>query len=123
MEILHKLKKHSDGQQAASCQIVSPPFSCGVAWLVNLLLELDIKTTNVGFGQNHWFSENEFTVIEAEPLKHLKWHLPILHRQEKFVFQKDIEVFWEHRLDFVNQGYRKSVLFIRDPRDAIYSLY
>ena len=123
MEILHKLKKHSDGQQAASCQIVSPPFSCGVAWLVNVLLELDIKTTNVGFGQNHWSLEHDFTPIGSEALKHLKWHLPILHRQEKFVFKADREVFWEHRLDFVNQGDRKTILFIRDPRDAIYSMY
>lgn len=121
--VIQEIKNHFDGQETASYQIVSPPFSCGVAWLVNILLELDIKTTNVGFGQNHWSFENDLTLIEPEALNHLKWHLPILHRQEKFVFEANIEVFWEHRLDFVNQGHKKTILFIRDPRDAIYSMY
>lgn len=105
------------------CQIVSPPFSCGVAWLVNALLELNIKTTNIGLLADHWDQDNEVSIIGRIPLNHLKWHLPILHRKEKFVFQENMEVLWEHRLDFINYGKRKTILFIRDPRDAIYSLY
>ena len=32
---------------AARFQIVSPPFACGVTWLVNALLHLGVKVTNI----------------------------------------------------------------------------
>ena len=106
-----------------SFQIVSPPFSCGVAWLVNALLELDIKTTNAGFEPDHWNSHDDHWGLSAKALGHLKWHLPVLHERQRFFFPEQVEVFWEHRLDFARLGPCPTILFVRDPRDAVHSLF
>lgn len=110
------------GLEAGKFQIVSPPFACGVAWLVNALIALDIKTTHAEFCDAHWEKGKDGWSISAQAAQHLKWHLPILHTKEKFVFPEEIEIRWEHRLDFANSP-RPTILLVRDPRDAIYSLY
>ena len=103
--------------------LVSPPFSSGAAWLVNALLSLGVKCTNVGFLGKHWLADKNRHVVANDAWDHLSWHLPTLHTQREFSFREDIEVFWEHRLDMAAYGDRKTILFVRDPRDAIYSLY
>ena len=104
-------------------QIVSPPFACGVTWLVNVLLELGVKTTNPNFDPGHWKAEGVKTAIGESAWDHLRWHLPILHRTREFSFQPDLEVIWEHRLNFARAAENPTILYVRDPRDAIYSLY
>ena len=104
-------------------QVVSPPFACGVTWLINALLHLDIRATNTGFEPGHWVQEDRASVIGERALSHLKWHLPILHARQSFVFRENIDVTWEHRLDFAQRGPVPTILFVRDPRDAVHSLY
>lgn len=94
-----------------------------MTWLVNTLLELGIRTS-------HWTSLDAWRETPdggwtlAEPaLGLLKWHLPALHRQDALRFRNDHEVVWEHRLDFARRPLRAAVLYLRDPRDAIHSLY
>lgn len=104
-------------------QIVSPPFSCGVARMINMLLELNIKTTNTVFGGCHWIDLNNGMIeLSNVAQDHLKWHLPIFHKTNFFKFTEETEVIWEHRLSFAQNDY-PTILFVRDPRDAIYSLY
>ncbi len=105
------------------CQIVSAPFSSGVTWLVNVLLELNIRTTNTSFLTGHWMNDERGAEIGPKACAHLKWHLPVLHERTKFSFEPGLEVLWEHRLDFALQPERPTILYVRDPRDAIYSLY
>lgn len=109
-------------QETRSCQIVSPPFACGVTWLINALIALDIRTTNANFGDAHWEKKEDSWSVSPRAAEHLKWHLPALHAQEKFIFPEDIDIRWEHRLDFAKDPH-PTILFVRDPRDAIYSLY
>lgn len=106
-------------------QIVSPPFACGVAWLINVLIELNVKTTNWSFREDHWLlNENDQTYhVGPKAFNHLRWHLPALTDRNQFQFPENIEVRWEHRLDFARNCDYPTILFIRDPRDAIYSLY
>ena len=105
--------------------VVSPPFACGVAWLVNCLMELDLRTSNTSFGVDQWTLDNEKSLwrLSQQARDHLSWHLPALHKKDTFEFQEAINIRWEHRLDFASYGGRKTILFIRDPRDAVYSLY
>lgn len=105
------------------CQIVSAPFSSGVTWLVNVLLELNIRTTNTSFLTGHWGNDGKGAEIGPKACAHLKWHLPVLHERTKFSFEPGLEVLWEHRLDFALHPERPTILYVRDPRDAIYSLY
>ena len=105
--------------------VVSPPFACGVAWLINCLMELDLRTSNITFGVDQWTLDNKKSQwsLSQQARDHLSWHLPALHKKNTFEFQEAINIRWEHRLDFASFGARKTVLFIRDPRDAVYSLY
>jgi hypothetical protein len=107
----------------ARFQIVSPPFACGVTWLVNALLHLDVKVTNHGLQPGHWLETDGAWRMSERAEGHLKWHLPVLHDRQFFAFQEDKEVVWEHRLDFADLGRFPTVLFVRDPRDAVHSLY
>ena len=107
-------------------QIVSPPFPCGVAWLSNVLLELNIKTTHYVFREDHWLideTDEDSYRVSPRAYDHLRWHLPVLLERNKFRFSETMEVMWEHRLDFARNIYRPTILFMRDPRDAIYSRY
>lgn len=103
-------------------QIVSAPMPTGVAWLVNCLMELDIRTTPDGA---YWQDEpGGSRLIPAEVHENLLWYLPALHRRQSFDFAADdAEVFWDHRLTFVCYPARPTVLFVRDPRDTIYSQF
>lgn len=103
--------------------LVSPPFSCGVAWLVNVLIELNIKTTNASFEPGHWDDQGVQSSISEAALDHLRWHLPALHHKHSFEFEQNLEVIWEHRLTFPRVAEGPVILFVRDPRDAIYSMY
>jgi len=108
---------------AARVQIVSPPFACGVTWLVNALLHLGVKVTNNGFQPGHWLESEGAWRMSEQAEGHLKWHLPVLHDRQSFAFPEDKEVVWEHRLDFADLGRFPTILFVRDPRDAVHSLY
>lgn len=103
--------------------LISAPFASGVTWLSNILLALDIRTTNWSFRGDHWrrLPDGTHEIGEAA-LNHLKWHHPILHRRTAFGFRENLEVVWEHRLDLAGREH-PVLLFVRDPRDAIYSLY
>ena len=106
-------------------QLVSPPLPCGVGWLVNVLLELGIKTSHnhESYLRDHW-QQDEFgqACIHPKAKEHLQWHLPVLRSEQSFKFQPNIEVRWEHRLDFARNP-QPTILFTRDGRDAVYSHY
>ena len=104
-------------------QLVSSPFSSGVSWLVNILLELNIKTTHLTEAQDHWRRRDQFFEITEEAFDLCRWHLPVLGRTREFAFKEDIEILWEHRLDFAAHVERPTLLFVRDPRDSICSTY
>ncbi len=113
---------------AGEFQLVSAPFASGVAWLVNVLLELGIRTTHVssrypnGFWQGKGPDRRDAMSPEARDF--MGWHLPVVfERANEFDLEHGIEVFWEHRLDFARHSHRPTIVFVRDPRDAIYSLY
>lgn len=93
-------ESHLTASRTALAQIVSPPFSCGVAWLINALLYLDVKVTNTGFNPGHWQQTGDALGTFRSALAHLKWHLPVLHERQQFKFPEPLEVRWEHRPGF-----------------------
>ena len=106
-------------------QIVSPPMPCGVGWLVNVLLELGIRTNHhdESYVEDHWQCDDAGREqINPSAKEHLQWHLPVLNSKQSFEFQDNINVRWEHRLDF-GRNPRPTILFTRDVRDAVYSQY
>ncbi len=111
-------------EEATEFQVVSAPFASGVAWLINILLELDIRTTHVARQwPEYWQADGATERINPAALAHFRGILPVLHERQNFTFEPAVEVFWEHRLDFARHSHRPTLVFVRDPRDAIYSLY
>lgn len=106
----------------SSYVLVSPPFACGVAWLVNILLELQVRTTH-WTSQDVWREINGNWAVSEKAAELLQWHLPILHKKSSFPLRGPQEIFWEHRLDLATLNPQRAVLYLRDPRDAIFSLY
>ena len=107
-------------------QVVSAPFASGVSLLVSIFLELNIKMTSMApqFENDQWRDIEGESVLSENPLKIFKNYFSILSRKaNKFTFDNSIEGFWEHRLDSALHINRPTILFIRDPRDAIFSLY
>lgn len=102
-------------------QIVSVPVPSGASWLGNVLLELNLRLTadRVGWSET---PQGSRIASEAQRAK-LIWHLPALRRRSHFRFAPGIEIFWDHRLDFCQYPGRKTLLYLRDPRDAAYSYY
>ena len=109
--------------------LISAPFSSGISWAVSVLIELGIRTTHAEpnrYRNGFWRpvpDQPGFDAIVPEGVAHMRYYLPVLHERNAFRFEPDIEVFWEHRLDFARQIHRPVVLFTRDPRDAVHSLY
>jgi len=100
----------------------SSPMPSGVSWLVNALLELDIRCDH-GLDSEQWrmTPDHCFYLSENERII-LKWHLPVLHEKHGFRFRDDVRVVWEHRLDFALRD-DPIILFVRDPRDVVLSEY
>ncbi|NOZ52376.1 MAG: hypothetical protein GXP08_04405, partial [Gammaproteobacteria bacterium] len=92
--------------------LVSPPFPCCAAWLADILVVLNIKTTTIvpSFKDQHWRFKHQQLTVAGSTCEH-------------FSFEPDIEVIWEHRLDFAMHPERSTILYVRDPRAAIYSQY
>lgn len=101
-------------------QIISAPYPSGATWLVNCLLELGLRCRTFGA---YWVptADGGEGLWPLESLQMLLWHLPALHRHQGLRFDAGPTVFWDHRLSFARYPARKTVLFVRDPRDAVYS--
>lgn len=109
--------------------LISAPFPSGITWLVSVLTELDVRTTHdvpKRYPQGFWQpidGKPGYDRVVPEGVAHMRYYLPVLHERNEFAFQPNLEVFWEHFLSFARRIDRPVLLFVRDPRDAIFSLY
>lgn len=102
-------------------QLVSPPLPSGQSWLVNALLALDVRLTGHG---GLWRAEPAGeTLVPRDFREMLKWFLPVLHARARFGFREPLEVFWDHQLAYAQYPARKTILMVRDPRDAFFSYF
>lgn len=101
--------------------IISPREPSGATWLINCLLELNIKTFR-NSSKGMWKSVDEvYTLNQNENI--LKKWLPALSRKQSFLFRNDIEIEWSHEWPTKKFEESQIIYFIRDPRDSIYSRY
>lgn len=101
--------------------LISPREPSGATWLINCFLELGIRTFRDPPG-GMWRREGNTWVLS--PNEHIlkKW-LPILSRKGSFAFRDDLEVRWTHEWPGAVTREQEIVLFVRDPRDALYSRF
>ena len=102
--------------------LVSPPYACGLSWVDNCFLELGIRLTVQTTPDIFVKTAKGFV------LHHIydSWKVacPILSDQTHFHFRNDILAYHGHLFpDSLIQPDAKVVCFIRDPRNALFSMY
>ncbi len=105
------------------CQIVSAPFPSGVAWLIDILLQLGVRTTHAapGYEHEHWMPNGKTWRVGPKAYHHLRALLPALQQHAQFTFEPDLQVSWGDGLEMARRLPRPTILFTCDPRRAIYS--
>jgi hypothetical protein len=113
----------------------SPVEPSGGSWLLNCFLELGIKIGHKPFVDNVWrgstpplpadhiwIRADGRHVLNPKAAMLVKF-LPSLGRQQSFAFRDDVEI--DYVQDFASRqpDGRPVILIVRDPRDAIYSMY
>lgn len=100
--------------------LIGPIEPTGLSWLINCLIELNIKCS---IDSQTWNQiEGEF---QLRPEKNMlrRWLPALSDTTRKFNFRNEIEVNWSH--DWINQGVmeNKTVFFTREPKTALFSGY
>lgn len=103
--------------------VVSPELPCGVAWLANCFLELNIPVWhpwNIEIN-NEWQRLAPFHYQYNAKCEPWKQTLPALHYLRKFQFNSESVACFRHQWPLAYEKRRPLVFFVRDPRDALYS--
>ncbi len=116
--------------------LASPREPSGGSWLINCLLELGVRVNLQPTADRIWrgASGRQRPSVMWQPAENGRWRLnpraeelkkwlPILGHQETLHFRDDLEVLYVQDLPQVDLTSARTVLFVRDPRDAIHSLY
>lgn len=103
--------------------IVSPELPCGVAWLASCCLELGIpvwKPWGLDI-QGYWQRLEAFQYRYIKPQTSFQGTLPGLKTGRVFTFLPEPVPRFSHRWPLTVPDQNKTILFVRDPRDALYS--
>lgn len=104
--------------------LVSSRFPSGVAWLMNFFLELDIM---VYFGKDstkiwHYDEKNSVYALQDKQSRLKQW-CPVFQSRTTFPFQENIAVKLTHEFPSLYLKDHPTLLFVRDGRDSVYSMY
>lgn len=115
--------------------LASPIEPSGASWLVNCFLELGIRVDHTPGARNLWRRSGEVPAEQRlwqrdgktwqlHPRAAVlgKWMPTLVHR-DRFEFRDDVVVNYVQDFPNAQNATETPVLFIRDPRDAIYSRY
>ncbi len=114
--------------------LVSPREPSGVSWIINCLLELGIRvdlqpTVDQIFGVGRqpasamWLREAGGRWRLHPRASALEKWLPILSRESTFAFREIPPILHVQRLPMRAEAHGQVILFVRDLRDALHSLY
>ncbi len=103
--------------------IVSPELPSGSAWLVNCLLELNVPIWNPWevHIDNEWQRVSKHIYRYNDPKQSWQQTLPALNYQRIFNFDRNVIGRVTHRWASTIPRSGKLILFVRDPRDLLYS--
>ncbi|MCE9613274.1 MAG: sulfotransferase domain-containing protein [Lentisphaerae bacterium] len=103
-------------------EIVSSEAPCGVTFLLNALVELDVL---IFAGEFDVFWRLDGQAAHPNPILQKKFSvwIPSLKERAEFPVRDDTAFYWTHGWPYPQDPARKRILFVRDPRDALYSYY
>ena len=115
--------------------LASPAEPSGASWLLNCLLELDVKTGHKPCVDALWRNVNPQArpdaIWQATDSGHRldpragvlrKW-LPAVRNPRVFAFRTDVEVDYVQDPPAAASDAERAAFFVRDPRDAFHSMY
>ena len=110
---------------AYDVDIVSAELPCGVAWLVNCLIELDVPISKPWNAHvpDEWERLDDHCYRYARADEPWKRTLPGLVRDRIFRFRPGPVPRVSHAWPRFHPASRKTILFVRDPRDALCSAW
>ncbi len=103
--------------------VISPELPCGVAWLANCFLELNIpvwKPWDIET-KNEWQRLAPFHYQYTARQLPWKQTLPALQYLHEYQFNPKHAACFRHQWPLAYENKRQLILFVRDPRDALYS--
>ena len=105
--------------------IVSPQFPCGSSWLANALLELQVHLGHLWSFETSGEWEHQSNGDSRYVAQHLPWGqtLPSLRLGRTFQFRSDVHPRFTHLYPWQLEPCPRIVLMVRDPRDALYSIW
>lgn len=105
--------------------IVSPQYPCGSSWLANALLEMQVPLGHLWSFETAGEWEHGSNGDSRYVARHLPWGqtLPSLRLGRTFQFRRDVRPRFTHLFPWQLEPCRKIVLMVRDPRDALYSIW
>ena len=104
--------------------VVSPELPCGVAWLANCFLELNIPVWRPWDLEidNDWNRLAPFHYQYTDSQEPSKQTLPALQYLREFQFNPDYAPYFRHQWPISCKPKRRLIFFVRDPRDALFSI-
>lgn len=103
--------------------IVSSNEPNGVTWLLNVLLELGFKIDHDN-PTGIWTYDSLNHVYSLNPdYLYLVKYLPSLNSKKYFTFNEQVMFTWSHKWIFEKFEEGEFLVFIRDPRDSMFSSY
>lgn len=99
--------------------LVSPPFSCGVGLLMDILLRLGIRV-RPPYTEGWVETFGGFAPTEEVKTAYTR-HAACVTEQNVFSFPDRKSVVFEHRMDMAALSGRACILFVRDPVDSVFS--
>lgn len=110
----------------------SPIEPSGASWLVNCFLELGIRVIHRPAetklwrkgdpAASIWIDEGGSSRLAPRAAILGKWMPSLVHR-DSFRFREDLVVDYRQDLPRLGEAQDDTLLFVRDPRDALYSMY
>lgn len=103
-------------------EIVSSETPCGVTFALNALVELDVLIYTGAFRGFWSLAGAEARVNPILQQKFSVW-MPALRERSVYPVRDRIAFYWTHGWPTPQAADRRRILFVRDPRDALYSQY
>ncbi len=113
----------------------SPVEPSGASWLINCLLELGVRVDHKPVvdkvwrnsrprppASHMWQAQGDGYVLNAKADELRKW-LPVLSRSSPLRFRSELQVDYVQDVALPEQDAQAALFFVRDPRDALYSMY
>ncbi|SMY09151.1 sulfotransferase domain-containing protein [Flavimaricola marinus] len=118
-------------QSPRKITFASPAEPSGASWLINCLIELGIRvdhrpaTTKLWRGRadaTFWRQDGDRFSLDPRAEVMGKW-IPALVMHDSFHFRTDVIVDYRQDLPLRTDDLGTVILFLRDPRDALYSMF